>query len=73
VTRRGEFKYICLECKAGTYFTRNERTSAAGMRCGSCGSRALMPCRGSEAKKRMLDFQEARNDARKDDMGRPVV
>ena len=42
---RGRFtyKYICEECEEPTFFSRQERISAAGMRCGSCGSRYLNP------------------------------
>lgn len=38
---RGKRLYRCDECKAASYFTRNEENRAGRLRCPGCGSARL--------------------------------
>lgn len=63
--RRGEFTWMCLDCKAETRFERREVIRAAGLKCSSCGSRFVEP-KTAEARSRMLTG-EAEKRSREDD------
>ena len=56
----GKFKYICEDCGEYTYFSRQERLRAAGMRCCFCGSRNVVPSKKSMAKDVIPQSHDAR-------------
>lgn len=57
---RGMFKWVCLDCKAETFFRRHELIRAARPKCSACGSIALEPSKASEARKRLLTAETER-------------
>ena len=60
--RRGCYKYVCLDCKAETWFERRERIRAAGLKCSACGSRFVEPSASSDANTHIPAMQDAKND-----------
>lgn len=53
MARIGQFKWVCLDCKAETWLERRELIRAARPRCSACGSISLEPSKSSEAKSRL--------------------
>ena len=60
--RRGCYKYVCLDCKAETYFQRHERIRAAGLKCAACGSRFVEPSKASDAWTQLPAKQDAKRE-----------
>ncbi len=56
--RRGNYKYVCLGCGEATYFSRQERIRAAGMRCSYCGCRQMEPSKASVANHNIPVFHD---------------
>ena len=47
---RGRYKYVCAECRAETFISRQERTRARHPRCSACGSLSIDPSHASQAR-----------------------
>ena len=61
MARRGEFKWICGNCKAESFFERRELIRAARPKCPACGSLFLTPAT-KEASKRLALSDIARRE-----------
>jgi len=56
---RGQFKYICDDCKAVNWLTARERSSRFIPKCIECGSTWLEPSHGSKGPAKIGEAQAA--------------
>ncbi len=61
---RGNFKYICDECKAENWLTARERTSRFKPRCVECGSPWLNPSKKSIGPKKISQWNYIKDKQR---------